>query len=100
MATQIVNTTPLDSVIAVIQDYYSCYIAEIEADDKDDMASLYDEDMKEAQTALELYRTGQHAQLKQHIDGMDTSPREAVVVAFGKDLGPKWVSDTLGWDIR
>lgn len=66
----------------------------------EDFAEMYREDRDDFKKAVALFRQSDAEALSQHIDYMDTSPREEIVMAFAKDLGAKFVALTLGYEIR
>tara|TARA_R100001509_G_C4794757_1_gene191011 strand:+ start:54 stop:329 length:276 start_codon:yes stop_codon:yes gene_type:complete len=63
------------------------------------MANMYAQDRNDVITAKELYIAGEYEMLKGHIDYLDTSIREGVVIAFAADLGSIWVANNLGWSV-
>lgn len=66
----------------------------------DDFADMYREDRDDFKKAVSLFRQSDAEALSQHIDYMDTAPREEIVLAFAKDLGAQFVELTLGYEIR
>ena len=63
------------------------------------MANMYAQDRNDVIKAKHLYNTCQVAELSKHIDYLDTSIREGVVIAFAKDLGDEWVAKNLGYQV-
>jgi len=66
---------------------------------KDKVADMYQQDAKDATTVGKL--------LKSDIDEaaevvriLDTSIREAIIIAIAKDKGNDWVEQNLGWSVR
>ena len=66
----------------------------------EEFSDMYDQDARDVEIAIELFRQDAPEALAQHIYQMDTSPREDLVVAFGKDVGRVFVRDVLGYEIR
>lgn len=64
-----------------------------------EMANFYAQDRNDVIKAKDLHNAGKIAELKKHIDYLDTYIREGVVMAFVADLGAEWVSENLGWDV-
>jgi len=64
-----------------------------------EMAEFTAMDRNDVITAKELYIAGEYEMLKGHIDYLDTSIREGVVIAFAADLGSIWVANNLGWSV-
>ncbi len=60
---------------------------------------MYIDDVHDIETAITLYEAGDVKKLAKHIDQMDTSPREDLVVAFANDLGKEFVEDYLGYEV-
>ena len=63
------------------------------------LANMYAQDRNDVQEAKKLYLAEDIPSLKAHIDRLDTSIREGVVMAFVNDLGNDWVEDNLGWSV-
>ena len=63
------------------------------------LANMYAQDRNDVQKAKNLYLAEDIPSLKAHIDRLDTSIREGVVMAFVNDLGNDWVEDNLGWSV-
>ena len=63
------------------------------------LANMYAQDRNDVQKAKKLYLAEDIPSLKAHIDRLDTSIREGVVMAFVNDLGNDWVEDNLGWSV-
>lgn len=67
-----------------------------------DMAKMYAEDHSTIQSVARYLETGDLEDVRRAaeiIDRMDTSPREDLVIAIGKDFGADWVEQYLGWEI-
>ena len=71
----------------------------VESETKD-MKSLYEDDLKDYKFAINLFCKSDAEALNRHVDHMDTSSREQLVMAFHKDLGSKFVEDVLGYEVR
>lgn len=67
---------------------------------ENDMVTMYMEDAEDASKALEFYNLGLIADLSRHVQYLDTSIREGIVVAFAKDLGNTWIETNLGYSLR
>jgi len=65
-----------------------------------DMAEMYAADRNDVIEVKERFNRGHMGSLKTFIDGMDTHPREGVVLALAADLGEDWVEENLGWSVR
>lgn len=63
------------------------------------MKQLYADDLKDFKLAITLFRRSDSEALAQHIQFMDTSPREELVMAFNKDCGPEFVEHVLGYEV-
>ncbi len=61
---------------------------------------MYIDDVLDIEKAVSLYEAADPKGLAKHIDQMDTSPREDLVVAFANDLGKDFVADVLGYEVR
>jgi len=85
--------TPLNAVNELMDRTFSW------AHDNDDLADMYLEDLDDYKKAVALFRSADAEALAEHISEMDTSSREALVLAFAKDIGPSFVRATLGWDV-
>lgn len=66
----------------------------------EELADMYNSDAVDFEKAIVLFRNSDGEGLANHIDHMDTSPREQLVLAFAKDCGNDFVSQNLGWEIR
>ena len=64
------------------------------------LANMYAQDRNDVQEAKKLYLAEDIPGLKAHIDRLDTSIREGVVMAFVNDLGNDWVATNLGWEVN
>lgn len=65
-----------------------------------EMADFYAQDRNDVIEAKSLYFAGKANEFRTHIDRLDTFIREAIVIAFAKDLGNEWVSVNLGYEVR
>ena len=65
-----------------------------------DMSEMYAADRNDFIEARNLYQTLEHDELRTHVNRMDTSPREDIVIALAKDCGPAFVRDALGWEVE
>jgi hypothetical protein len=74
-------------------------IVEYEGNDKE-MADFVAQDRNDVIEARSLYFNGDMTKLSNHIDPLDTSIREAIVIAFAADLGSSWVRENLGYEVR
>ena len=86
--------TPLTKVNELIAQYHSF------AKENDDLAEMYDEDANDFMQALSYFRQSDTETLAQHVQFMDTSPREELVQAFYSDCGKDFVEHVLGYSIR
>ena len=73
-------------------------VIEFEGVDQD-MANMYAQDRNDVIKAKDLYNAGKIEELAKHINYLDTSIREGVVIAFVDDLGSIWVANNLGWSV-
>ena len=64
-----------------------------------EMANFVAQDRNDVIKAKDLHNAGKIAELKKHIDYLDTYIREGVVMAFVADLGADWVEANLGWSV-
>lgn len=64
------------------------------------MANMYAQDRNDVIEAKSLYFADKANEFRTHIDRLDTSIREAIVVAFAEDLGSDWVLKNLGYEVR
>jgi len=85
--------TPLNAVKKLMDQTFSW------AQDSDDLAEMYMEDLNDFKKAIALFRNSDNEGLGNHIDQMDTDPREQLVMAFAKDCGEDFVSQNLGWEL-
>jgi len=69
-----------------------------EGKDKD-MSEMYAQDRNDVIRAKQLFNKGDYQILKCHIDDLDTSIRDGVVMAFAEDMGKDWVANILGWNV-
>ena len=65
-----------------------------------DMANMYAQDRNDVIEAKSLYFADKADEFRTHIDRLDTSIREAIVIAFAEDLGSDWVLKNLGYEVR
>jgi|TARA_R100000455_G_scaffold28099_1_gene17460 hypothetical protein len=63
------------------------------------MSEMYAQDRNDVITAKKLFNEGDYQILKCHIDDLDTSIRDGVVMAFAEDMGKDWVANILGWNV-
>ena len=92
------NNTPLPEINDLARNLWNNHVSECGKDH--DLAELYAEDRNNVLDAKMLFQTSQIAKLVKDVDLMDTSIREAIVIAFAKDLGVDWVQDTFGYDLN
>ena len=74
-------------------------VIEFEGVDQE-MANMYAQDRNDVIEAKSLYFADKANEFRTHIDRLDTSIREGIVIAFAKDLGEKWVLNNLGYEVR
>lgn len=65
-----------------------------------EMANFYAQDRNDVIEAKSLYFADKANEFRTHIDRLDTSIREAIVIAFAEDLGSDWVLKNLGYEVR
>jgi hypothetical protein len=65
----------------------------------EDFKELYVDDQADFRKAVEHFRKADDMALSDHIQYMDTDPRENLIVAFAEDLGKQWVELTLGYSV-
>ena len=85
--------TPLTNVaklVAVYREY---------AKDNGDLSDMYNEDADDFHKAISLFRQSDSETLANHVQFMDTSPREALVLAFAKDCDNEFVKSYLGYEL-
>ena len=70
------------------------------AGDHGELYDMYIDDVRDIETAVELYNKFDSEGLAKHVKYMDTSPREDLVVAFANDLGKDFASIILGYEVR
>jgi len=90
------TNTKLTAVNALIAEFHEYASKETEAD----FVEMYNEDANDFMQALSYFRQSDAEALAKHINYMDTSPRESVVMAFHKDLGDTFVQDVLGYAVN
>jgi hypothetical protein len=61
---------------------------------------MYIDDVRDIETAIELYNKSDAKGLAKHVDHMDTEPREDLILAFANDLGKEFVAQHLGYEVR
>ena len=74
-------------------------VIEFEGVDQE-MANMYAQDRNDVIEAKSLYFADKANEFRTHIDRLDTSIREGIVIAFAQDLGEKWVLNNLGYEVR
>ena len=85
--------TPLTKVENLIQNYRSW------AKESDELFEMYEDDRKDFEKAVELFRSGDSEKLTKHVCYLDTAPREELVEAFYFDCGNDFVRDILGYEM-
>ncbi|MBT4995846.1 MAG: hypothetical protein HOM88_05180 [Hellea sp.] len=85
--------TPLTKVNALIAKYHAY------AKDEDRSSAMYDEDANDVMQALSYFRQSDTEALSQHVQFMDTSPREDLIEAFYFDCGKDFVEHVLGYEM-
>ena len=65
----------------------------------EELADMYNADAVDFEKAIVLFRNSDNEGLGNHIDFMDTDPREQLILAFAKDCGKDFVSQNLGWEL-
>jgi len=86
--------TPLNAIDQLMDRTFSW------AHDNDDLADMYLEDLDDYKKAVSFFRQSDAEALSSHIDYMDTSPREQLVIAFQEDLGCDFVKNVLGYEVE
>tara|TARA_S200002703_G_scaffold107140_1_gene93066 strand:+ start:146 stop:409 length:264 start_codon:yes stop_codon:yes gene_type:complete len=66
---------------------------------KDKVADMYHQDAKDATTAGKLIKSNFN-EAAEFISLLDTSIREAIIIAIAKDKGNNWVEQNLGWSVQ
>jgi len=66
---------------------------------KDKIDDMYRQDAKDATTAGKLIKSNFN-EAAEFISLLDTSIREAIIIAIAKDKGNDWVEQNLGWSVR
>ena len=66
---------------------------------KDKVDDMYHQDAKDATTAGNLIKSNLN-EAAEFISLLDTSIREAIIVAIAQDKGNDWVEQNLGWSVR
>ncbi len=74
-------------------------VIEFEGVDQE-MANMYAQDRNDVIEAKSLYFADKANEFRTHIDRLDTSIREGIVIAFAQDLGEDWVLNNLGYEVR
>ena len=85
--------TPLTKVNALIAEYHGY------AKEDSSLADMYDEDANDFMQALSYFLQSDTEALSQHVQFMDTSPRESLVEAFFHDCGKDFVEHVLGYSM-
>lgn len=83
--------TPLNNVAKLVAKYRG-YAAE-----ETDLSDMYNEDADDFHKSIALFRQSDAETLAQHVQFMDTSPREELVEAFWLDCGNDFVEHVLGY---
>lgn len=91
--TKFWTQTPLNAINKLMDQTFSW------AQDRDDLADMYLDDLKDFKFAVKLFRNSDAEGLSDHLDNMDTLSREQLVIAFNEDLGSKFVKDVLGYEV-
>lgn len=91
--TKFWTQTPLNAINKLMDQTFSW------AQDRDDLADMYLDDLKDFKFAVKLFRNSDPEALSNHLDNMDTLSREQLVIAFNEDLGSKFVEDVLGYEV-
>lgn len=73
-------------------------VIEFEGVDQE-MANMYAQDRNDVIEAKSLYFADKANEFRTHIDRLDTSIREGIVIAFAQDLGEEWVLNNLGYEV-
>ena len=60
---------------------------------------MYMDDLRDFKKAVTLFRNSDGEGLAEHIDYLDTLPREQLVLAFAKDCGNEFVNSYLGYEL-
>jgi hypothetical protein len=89
--------TPLANVAALVAKFRG--YAQDEEAIENDMADMYNEDADDFHKAIVLFRQSDCEGLAEHINRMDTSPREDLVEAFWFDCGNEFVEKNLGFEM-
>ena len=63
------------------------------------VADMYHQDAKDATTAGKLIKSNLN-EAAEFISLLDTSIREAIIIAIAQDKGNDWVEQNLGWSVR
>lgn len=66
---------------------------------KDKVADMYQQDAKDATTVGKLLKSN-IGEAAEFISLLDTSIREAIIIAIAQDKGNNWVEQNLGWSVR
>ena len=81
-------------------DQTQSYMQEAELNGDKDLRWCYMDDARIFSEVVVACSFGHYKKAKNVIDGMDTEPREQVVMALAKDLGKDIVANELGWEVR
>ena len=66
---------------------------------KEKVADMYHQDAEDATTAGKLIKSNLN-EAAEFISLLDTSIREAIIIAIAQDKGNDWVEQNLGWSVR
>ena len=66
---------------------------------KDKVDDMFHQDAKDATTVGKLIKSNID-EAAEFINTLDTSIREAIIVAVAQDKGNDWVEQNLGWSVR
>jgi len=66
---------------------------------KDKVDDMFQQDAKDATTAGKLIKSNID-EAAEFISLLDTSIREAIIIAIAQDKGNNWVEQNLGWSVR
>jgi len=85
--------TPLTNVANLVAQYREY------AQEDSDLAEMYNDDADDFHKAISLFRQSDSETLAQHVEFMDTEPREQLVIAFNEDCGSDFVRSYLGYEL-
>ena len=95
--TKPINKTNLWNVNRLIDSYMQYSNKEFGNDHE--MSEMYAADRNDFIDVRDMYRAGWYEAMAIKVSGMDTAPREDIVIALAKDVGASFVRDTLGWEV-